>query len=190
MKLESEEDLMLCRKSYAVLSHVWIPGGREITFDESKVVMSKEKAARDKDDLETQFQTLSTQNEHTGRPELLNAIKMAEKLKYTYLWIDTCCINKSNHTELAEAISSMADWYTHAEVCLVYLDDFEPGPSKLDLLSDAKTRWATRGWTLQEIVTCRRAMVFNRNWEQIACLPLPAFLGSHSAWHVVVGSSM
>ena len=46
-----------------------------------------------------------------------------------YFWVDTCCIDKSNSTELAEAINSMFRWYRDATRCYVYLSDVS---SKID----------------------------------------------------------
>jgi hypothetical protein len=40
-----------------------------------------------------------------------------------YFWVDTCCIDKSNSTELAEAINSMFRWYQNAAKCYVYMLD-------------------------------------------------------------------
>jgi Heterokaryon incompatibility protein (HET) len=59
-------------------------------------------------------------------------------LKHTrYVWIDTICIDKSNLSELDEAIRSMYKWY--ANCAAVVLDSGTP----------LKT-WCKRGWCLQE----------------------------------------
>ena len=78
-----------------------------------------------------------------------------------YFWIDTCCIDKSSSAELQEAINSMFRWYRDAAKCYVYLADVSR-PALLDTdvkssqlpweLSFRKSRWFTRGWTLQELV--------------------------------------
>ncbi|KAI9289118.1 hypothetical protein BC943DRAFT_377339 [Umbelopsis sp. AD052] len=69
--------------------------------------------------------------------EKLDRIKTA-LLKHTqYVWIDTICIDKSNLSELDEAIRSMYKWY--ANCAAVVLD------------SDTTLKeWRTRGWCLQE----------------------------------------
>jgi Heterokaryon incompatibility protein (HET) len=41
----------------------------------------------------------------------------------SYLWLDTCCIDKSSSAELSEAINSTYKWYADSEVCCAYLDD-------------------------------------------------------------------
>lgn len=42
---------------------------------------------------------------------------------YKYVWIDTCCIDKRDSSELTEAINSMYMWYKSAAICYVYLVD-------------------------------------------------------------------
>ncbi|KAF8245116.1 hypothetical protein K440DRAFT_556328, partial [Wilcoxina mikolae CBS 423.85] len=103
--------------------------------------------------------------ERAGKSKLAGVIQTAGKLGFKYIWVDSCCINKQNNTELTEAISSMGDWYSNAQVCLVYLDDVGACET---LDSQSPTRWGTRGWTLQEIVMCRRALFFRSDWKKIA----------------------
>lgn len=42
---------------------------------------------------------------------------------FRWVWIDTCCIDKSSSAELSEAINSMYNWYAKAAYCYVYLED-------------------------------------------------------------------
>lgn len=47
--------------------------------------------------------------------------EQAQKDKLGYFWVDTCCIDKANHAELAEAIISMYRWYLNAaSVCALF----------------------------------------------------------------------
>ncbi|KAH7327561.1 vegetative incompatibility protein HET-E-1 [Rhexocercosporidium sp. MPI-PUGE-AT-0058] len=74
-----------------------------------------------------------------------------------FCWVDTCCIDKPNNTELQEAINSMFRWYRYAAKCYVYLDDVStPTGDAADRSSwepaFRKSRWFTRGWTLQELI--------------------------------------
>lgn len=66
-----------------------------------------------------------------------------------YVWIDTCCIDKTSSAELSEAINSMYRWYQQAVICYAYLSDIQ---SVDDLAGSA---WFTRGWTLQELIVRR-----------------------------------
>lgn len=36
---------------------------------------------------------------------------------YDWVWIDTCCIDKSSSAEVSEAINSMYTWYRDSAVC-------------------------------------------------------------------------
>ncbi|KAH7342992.1 hypothetical protein BKA65DRAFT_526948 [Rhexocercosporidium sp. MPI-PUGE-AT-0058] len=65
-----------------------------------------------------------------------------------YFWVDTCCIDKSNNTELAEAINSMFRWYRYAAKCYVYLSDM-----------------VHSGWTLQELIAPKSVDFFSKYWE-------------------------
>lgn len=58
-----------------------------------------------------------------GIEKILNCCNVAMKDGYNYIWIDTCCIDKSSSAELSEAINSMFRWYREAGVCYAYLDD-------------------------------------------------------------------
>ena len=85
------------------------------------------------------------------------------------------CIDKSSSTELQEAISSMFRWYRNAAECHVYLAevsrpalDADRRPSQLAWeLSFRKSRWFTRGWTLQELVTPALVEFFSREGDQL-----------------------
>ena len=71
---------------YAILSHTW--GKEEVSFEEFK---SPDEATKQRD----------------GYVKIFNACKQAERDGFAYIWIDTCCIDKSSSAELSEAINSM-----------------------------------------------------------------------------------
>jgi hypothetical protein len=80
-----------------------------------------------------------------------------------WVWIDTCCIDKSSSAELSEAINSMFRWYQRADVCYAYLADV----SIRDLDDDAiiGSRWFTRGWTLQELLAPGTVTFYTSEWR-------------------------
>ena len=44
-------------------------------------------------------------------PKIRNACAIAQNNGYDYIWIDSCCIDKSSSSELSESINSMYKWY-------------------------------------------------------------------------------
>lgn len=85
-----------------------------------------------------------------------------------FFWVDTCCINKPDNTELQEAINSMFRWYRDAKVCWVYLSDVSvsaPGDGSVPPSWEAafrRSRWFTRGWTLQELIAPASVEFFSK----------------------------
>ncbi|ETR99711.1 hypothetical protein M419DRAFT_85181 [Trichoderma reesei RUT C-30] len=61
-----------------------------------------------------------------------------QKQQKCYLWLDTCCIDKSNHNEHSETMSLMGDWYAQSSFTLVHLDT---GIDKSPKGSDAEVHW-------------------------------------------------
>ena len=92
-----------------------------------------------------------------------------------YFWVDTCCIDKANNSELAEAIISMFRWYRDAAKCYVFLSDVlrttadsEDWSQQLPWESAfRKSRWFTRGWTLQELLAPTSVEFFSREGERL-----------------------
>jgi hypothetical protein len=126
--------------AYAILSHTWGLDSEEVTYQDLVNGSGKDKA---------------------GYKKIWFCANQAQQDGLMYFWIDTCCIDKGNNTELAEAINSMFRWYRKAARCYVYLSDVstagcESGlpPSSLPSWEPAfrRSRWFTRGWTLQELL--------------------------------------
>ncbi|KAK1655153.1 hypothetical protein BDP81DRAFT_477100 [Colletotrichum phormii] len=88
--------------------------------------------------------------------------RLALQQGYKYAWVDTCCINKQDFTELTEAINSMFKWYARSSVCYAYLSDVG-----VDGVSLQQSQWFTRGWTLQELIAPTRVDFFDKDWNYI-----------------------
>ncbi|EME77245.1 uncharacterized protein MYCFIDRAFT_205444 [Pseudocercospora fijiensis CIRAD86] len=128
-----------CR--YAIVSHRW--GDEEIEFQEFGTVSCRKKA---------------------GWKKVEHACRLAREQGYEYVWIDTCCIDKKSSAELSQAINSMFEWYQRAEECFVFLTDVvSTEPDQNFKRSD----WFNRGWTLQELLACKRATFYNKRYEAI-----------------------
>lgn len=89
-----------------------------------------------------------------------------------FIWVDTCCIDKSSSAELSEAINSMYQWYQDAAVCYTYLPDVpaRPDPDDRDPSWAKKfqqSRWFTRGWTLQEMIAPKSVVFYSQDWRRL-----------------------
>lgn len=71
----------------------------------------------------------------------------------------SCCIDKTSTAELSEAINSMFRWYKKASICYAYIQDVDT----IDGLE--RSRWFTRGWTLQELVAPQNVVFFSKSWS-------------------------
>ncbi|KAF5974374.1 heterokaryon incompatibility protein het-E-1 [Fusarium coicis] len=130
---------------YAILSHTW--GQEEVTFQDWA------------------DPTLVTQK--SGFTKIIEACEQARIDDYSYIWVDTNCIDKNSSAELTEAINSMFAWYSKADICYAYLSDvptFKP-------LSYAKqfrqSCWFKRGWTLQELLAPDCVVFYAADWSRI-----------------------
>lgn len=145
---------------YAILSHTWgkSQDNKDIIFDD---IPSRETFARFLDEA-TQLKQWqeAIDMKKAGFSKIINACRVARELELDYIWIDSCCIDKSKSAELNESINSMYSWYENSERCIVYLEDLDPDG---DL---RQCRWFKRGWTLQELVAPSRGVYFfDRNWN-------------------------
>jgi len=56
-----------------------------------------------------------------GVAKVLGVCDFAKSDGFEYVWIGSCCIDKTSSTELFEAINSMSEWYGKSVVCYAYL---------------------------------------------------------------------
>ena len=139
---------------YGILSHTWGADTEEVTFRDLKDGTGKKKAGYDK---------IRFCGEQARRDSL------------QYFWVDTCCIDKSNNNELSEAINSMFRWYRNAAKCYVYLSDvprlaFDTSDKSNQMPWESalrKSKWFSRGWTLQELIAPASVEFFSKDWEQL-----------------------
>ncbi|OAG09555.1 uncharacterized protein CC84DRAFT_1137308 [Paraphaeosphaeria sporulosa] len=108
-----------------------------------------------------------------GYCKIIQSAKEAKSLGYQWVWIDTCCIDKTSSAELQESINSMYKWYKESSICLVYLNDVAPSiaatidtQATFEAASNAFTnsRWISRGWTLQELVAPTALRFYYQDW--------------------------
>jgi hypothetical protein len=137
---------------YAILSHTW--GEEEVIYQELVGGLGKEKF---------------------GYAKLGFCGERAAADSIRYFWVDTCCINKQDSAELDTAINSMFRWYQRAAKCYVYLPDVSVSEEVVDaeatrttwIEAFRKSRWFTRGWTLQELVAPATLEFFSKERKRL-----------------------
>lgn len=149
---------------YGILSHTW--ENEEVSFQ----------------DLQTQEQSWLVTR--AGYQKIKGCCALAVSQGLEYVWIDTCCIDKTSSAELTEAINSMFMWYEESKICWAYLADVYlstfamPNEAVDGYLRErnkhefCSSRWYQRGWTLQELLAPEEVEFFNSEW---------AFLGTKSS---------
>lgn len=135
---------------YVILSHRWT--SEEVTFADIS------KAPMDVPQSETRTRC--------GFSKIQKACEVAVQNGYTWIWIDSCCIDKSSSAELQEAINSMWGYYAEANVCYVYLADVPDSEAGWGEMF-AKSDWFSRGWTLQELIAPVSVEFYAQNWEPV-----------------------
>ncbi|KAF5230829.1 hypothetical protein FANTH_13680 [Fusarium anthophilum] len=150
---------------YAILSHRW--EGEEPSYSDMKTRL----AHTDADVLGAG--PLWTERNYR---KIYQFGLMASQAGYEYIWVDTCCIDKSSSAELQESINSMYRWYMESDVCYAYLSDVTistdvvthktgSAGSKPWMESFQNSQWFTRGWTLQELLAPRELIFYDKNWH-------------------------
>ncbi|KAK0627345.1 heterokaryon incompatibility protein-domain-containing protein, partial [Immersiella caudata] len=133
---------------YAILSHVW--GREEVTFAD--------------------IHDLAKAHRMRGFDKIELSCIQARRDGLDYIWIDTCCIDKSSSSELSEAINTMFRWYQQAAVCYAYLcttSTLSVPRVGADTYDDAvleNSPWFRRGWTLQELIAPKRVEFHGARW--------------------------
>ncbi len=138
---------------YAILSHTWTEG-EEVTYDELLAGTGKAKA---------------------GYAKIRFCGETAAQDGLQYFWVDTCCINKATNDELSTAINSMFRWYQCASKCYVYLSDVQVPDEVVDVQAFRitwegafrRSRWFTRGWTLQELLVPSMVEFFSKERKRL-----------------------
>lgn len=134
---------------YAILSHRWGRDEDELTFDD---IVNR------------------TGGDKIGYDKLRFCALQGAKNGLSHFWIDTCCINRPNFTELTEAITSMFNWYRNASKCYVYMQDVSMPEDRTSIdgalggwqQSFRDSSWFQRGWTLQELLAPKSVEFFSR----------------------------
>jgi len=132
---------------YAILSHTWGKEEDEVLFADMERGSAEGKL---------------------GYKKIRYSCAHAAAHGHDYIWVDTCCIDKSSSADLSEAINSMYTWYRDATICYAYLADVLADVDTTTLASPfANSKWFKRGWTLQELIAPPNLVFFSHDWLEI-----------------------
>jgi hypothetical protein len=148
---------------YAILSHTWGSDEDEVSFQEMQHYSSNAR-----ENPSANFAV----SRKAGFAKIQQSAELALTQDLSYIWVDTCCIDKSSSAELSEAINSMFRWYQDSTVCYAYLNDTSDIQGLASSVGTAFeisqsirfSRWFTRGWTLQELVAPTRVEFYSKGW--------------------------
>jgi hypothetical protein len=129
---------------YVILSHTW--GNEEVTFADFHSPHARRME---------------------GYEKVRRCCEQAVRDGFEWAWVDTTCIDKSSSAELTESLNSMFKWYANAAICYAYLADVTLSPdADKDVLQERfeRSRWFTRGWTLQELLAPAVVEFYDSNW--------------------------
>jgi hypothetical protein len=140
--LRLEEYVQHWTPPYAIFSHTW--GIDEVSFEDMISGRGMEKA---------------------GYQKIRHGVEQAGRDGLEYFWMDTCCINKTSSAEVTEAINSMYRWYQEAAVCYAYLADVQATAASNPEFR--KSRWFSRGWTIQELIAPRNVTFYTARMLEI-----------------------
>jgi Heterokaryon incompatibility protein (HET) len=130
---------------YTILSHTW--DREELSYEDIRKQEFQHKAAFAK---------------------LKGCCTQALKDGFDWIWVDTCCIDKSSSAELSESINSMYRYYRDSSICYVYFADCHSAEGLPVSIEEFKlSRWWSRGWTLQELIAPRRVQFYSSAWKYI-----------------------
>ncbi|KAK3361548.1 heterokaryon incompatibility protein-domain-containing protein [Lasiosphaeria ovina] len=138
---------------YAALSHTWVANEELSLQDWEEIHKHPEGSACHPFAQRGGYQKIAWCCDHAKQDGL------------EWVWVDTCCIDKTSSSELSEAINSMFRWYQNCRVCYTFLSDVSDGDVPQAPDSEfRRCRWFTRGWTLQELLAPECMQFFSKSW--------------------------
>ena len=152
---------------YAILSHVW--DAQENTFQDIEALHAEP--------IKTSkwFSRPLKRRNTVARPvgsKIRESCSIAKRQGWKWIWIDTCCIDKTSNAELSEAVNSMYRYYSLSGACYAFLSDVpmldvsgEESGTSIRTSIFGRSRWHTRGWTLMELLSPRRLIFVSSTWK-------------------------
>ena len=155
--------------AYAILSHTW--DGDEISLLDIEGLHGYwESAAGSSDVLVSKKKSFE---------KIRRATRVARQHGFKYIWVDTCCVDRTNSDDVFEAVNNSYMWFQDAAACYAYLSDVEPA-DRDDVFAEKssfrRSRWFTRSWTLSELIAPEKMEFYARDWTHLGSKGAEKFL--------------
>ncbi|KAH9211069.1 heterokaryon incompatibility protein-domain-containing protein [Leptodontidium sp. 2 PMI_412] len=142
---------------YAILSHLWGPD--EATIEDFR-------GSRNISDLLSH-----------GHHKIKNCCMQAQRDGIQWVWIDSCCVDRSIRDELSDTINLMYKWLENSHVCYAYLSTVSSAVGQI-MPTFEQFKWFHRKWTLQKLVAPPSVVFFA---EDCLCEHIADLTGIDSA---------
>ncbi|KAI1787569.1 HET-domain-containing protein [Ganoderma leucocontextum] len=151
---------------YAILSHVWDLNGEQTFQDIQRIHV--ERGLTESPVVQDDNSEVNVWEDERFSKKLRSFCAFARANGYRFAWADMCCIDKTSSAELSEAINSMYEWYSSADVCYAFLHDVDDSEDPRERNSAfRRSAWFTRGWTLQELISPVEVVFLSKDWRMI-----------------------
>lgn len=154
------------KAQYAYLSHLWGPD--EATYQDVQKIQAGSVVTDSSLPCDDSGVVLASPVFSLLPAKIRFACQVARESGYRLLWIDACCVDRSNRLEMAESVYLTYELVKRANVCYVYLEDVPDEEDPSVKHSRFRTsRWHTRCWTLQELISPKREVFLTRTWRRL-----------------------
>ncbi len=149
---------------YAILSHVWSGSDGELSYYHDLLAAQSPVHA---EHTTTQDLPKDAVLRRTSS-KIQQACTRALSDGFEFIWIDFCCVDRSNGTEVSEAVNSAYAWYGGSAMCYAYLEDVDPEDTLCAPDSQfRRSRWHTRMWTLPELIASEHLTFLASDWRPL-----------------------
>ncbi|KAI0649791.1 hypothetical protein C8Q79DRAFT_348319 [Trametes meyenii] len=156
--------------SYAIISHVAVEGSDQSYQDILRIQNSAALAYPEDRTAQRYPQNNTVLSDAGVSPTIRRACQLADNAGYEYLWMSACCVDRTDDTELADALNNMWDWHSHASLCYAYLADVFPVNedrvmSASGLNQFRQSEWHKDPWTLLALGAPPKVVFLAQDWS-------------------------
>ncbi|KAI0672180.1 hypothetical protein C8Q78DRAFT_732380 [Trametes maxima] len=155
--------------SYAIVSQV-VGEGKDQSYQDILRVQNAAAFTLEGHASKHCLQNSSILDDARVSPTIRRACQLAAGAGYDYVWISSCCVDRTNDVELARTLSDLWDWYSRAGLCYAYLGDVSPvnedgAASFLECNQFRESEWHKDPWTLLALCAPPNVVFLAQDWS-------------------------